>query len=45
MVLKIFDVAKKIATEITDEENVKELENLILNETLHQLQKKLDEKF
>ena len=37
MVLKIFNVAKKIATEITDEKNVEELENLILNETLYQL--------
>ena len=41
MMLKICEVAKKLANKISEERNVKEVTNLIMNET-YQLEKKLD---
>ena len=39
--LKICEVAKNLANKISEENNVKEVTNLIMNET-YQLEKKLD---
>ena len=41
MMLKICEVAKKLANKISEERNVKEVTNLIMNET-YQLEKRLD---
>ena len=41
MMLKICEVAKNLANKISEEKNVKEVTNLIMNET-YQLEKKLD---
>ena len=44
MMLKICEVAKELANKISEEKNVKKVvTNLIINETLYQLEKKLDE--